>query len=170
MHLVSQQPHHDHPELLLPTQRPPSASVQPLPARTIHDIYYDTPDHSLCRTGAWIRLRNGEWQAKVRRGAWGGDFGNSRFEALRGEEAVGRCIQDIVGNYTIGGKGGTGNFGLAKLAEFVTEREAWMVDREFKVVRGRMVFGHEVGEVELQVEVAEDTGEVREGGADGGDG
>jgi thiamine-triphosphatase len=52
------------------------------------------------------------------------------------------------------------NFGLETLAEFVTTREAWVVDGEFKVVRDRMDFGHEVGEVELQVEVGGREGEV----------
>jgi thiamine-triphosphatase len=134
-------------------------SVLPLPTRTIHDIYYDTPDHTLCTSGgAWIRRRNGEWQAKLKRG---GDFVNSRFEELRGAREIGACIRSIL---LMNGDGGTGtgvvfqhegenNFGLEKLAEFVTTREAWLVDGEFQVVRDRMDFGHEVGEVELQVEV-----------------
>jgi thiamine-triphosphatase len=52
-----------------------------------------------------------------------------------------------------GERGDNQNFGLGTLAEFVTTREAWVVDGEFRVVRDVMDFGHEVGEVELQVEV-----------------
>ncbi|KAK4241985.1 CYTH-like domain-containing protein [Achaetomium macrosporum] len=125
-------------------------SVLPFPTRTIHDIYYDAPDHTLCTSGgAWIRRRNGEWQAKVKRG---GDFVNSRFEELRGVQEIRDCIRSILGG-GISLKQEGENFGLERLAEFVTTREAWLVDGEFKVVRDRMDFGHEVGEVELQVEV-----------------
>lgn len=141
-------------------------SVLPLPTRTIHDIYYDTPTRTLCSSGAWIRRRNGEWQAKVRKG---GDFVNSRFEELRGADEIGDCIREVLGKAT--GCASTvsekkkekeqkEDFGLGKLAEFVTTREGWLVDGEFKVVRDRMDFGHEVGEVELQVEVG---GEIDEG-------
>ncbi|KAK3306520.1 CYTH-like domain-containing protein [Chaetomium strumarium] len=142
-------------------------SVVPLPTRTIHDIYYDTPDHTLCTSGgAWIRRRNGEWQAKLKRG---GDFVNSRFEELRGAREIGNCIRSILGGVSSGGgvvvfqHEGENNFGLEKLAEFVTTREAWLVDGEFKVVRDRMDFGHEVGEVELQVEVPIDEAEKERG-------
>ncbi|KAK4158058.1 CYTH-like domain-containing protein [Chaetomidium leptoderma] len=147
--------------ILRPQHSPPFASVTPLPTRTIHDIYYDTPAHTLCNAGAYIRRRDGAWQAKIRRG---GDYVNSRFEELRGASAVGRCVAGILASSssfsssssssrnTIGTE--VENFGLGVvLAEFVTTREAWLVDGEFKVVRDRMDFGHEVGEVELQVEV-----------------
>ncbi|SPQ23846.1 aea923be-eb16-4998-bfb9-11f02ef90806 [Thermothielavioides terrestris] len=159
------------------------ASVQPLPTRTIHDIYYDTPTRALAAAGAWVRRRDGAWQAKVRRGDY---FVRSRFEELRGERDVGRCVAAVLGS-GLGRRCGTNaaaaeeeeeyskgeggekvvgveeevvrDFGLGKLAEFVTTREAWLVDGEFKVVRDRMDFGHEVGEVELQVEVEGGIGE-----------
>jgi thiamine-triphosphatase len=148
-------------------------SVQPLPTVKIHDIYYDTRSHILCSSGAWIRQRNGEWEAKVRRQGWKGDFVNSRFEEIRGKSEVGGVIAGIlaleksgsgmgvaaaaaVAAGSIKWDGEEGNFGLGKLAEFVTTREAWVVDGEFKVVRDRMDFGHEVGEVELQVDVGGD--------------
>ncbi|KAK4034023.1 CYTH-like domain-containing protein [Parachaetomium inaequale] len=142
---------------------PAFQSIQPLPTRTIHDIYYDTPHRTLCAAGAWIRRRNGAWEAKLKRG---GDFVNSRFEELRGAEEIGACVRAILGDIPVSGAGGSSspsafeerdNFGLGTLAEFVTTREAWVVDGEFRVVRDVMDFGHEVGEVELQVEVEEGT-------------
>ncbi|KAK3903281.1 CYTH-like domain-containing protein [Staphylotrichum tortipilum] len=141
-----------HPTLLHPppAPSPPFHSVLVLPTRRIHDIYYDTPSRLLCAAGAWIRRRDGEWEAKLKRG---GDFVKSRFEELRGEEEIARCIQGVLG---AAGKGE--NFGLGKMAEFVTTREAWVVDGEFKVVRDRMDFGHEVGEVELEGEFWEGEG------------
>ncbi|KAK4100926.1 hypothetical protein N658DRAFT_534932 [Parathielavia hyrcaniae] len=130
---------------------PTFTSVATLPTRTIHDTYYDTPDHALCSRGAWIRRRNGAWEAKVKRPWWKGDFVNSRFEELRGAERVREVILETIGGRDEGE--GVEGFGrLGKMAEFVTTREAWLVDGEFKVVRDRMDFGHEVGEVELQVE------------------
>jgi thiamine-triphosphatase len=50
--------------------------------------------------------------------------------------------------------GGEEYFGLGVIADLVTTREAWLVDGEFKVVRDVADFGHEVGEVELEVELA----------------
>jgi thiamine-triphosphatase len=145
----------------IPRYNPLFIAVQPLPTRTIHDIYYDTPDRILSSSGAWIRRRNDAWEAKVRRAGWKGDFVNSRFEELRGARDVGRVVADVLGRtVTWDGDMEEGGFGLGKLAEFVTTREAWVVDGQFKVVRDRMDFGHEVGEVELQVEV---------GGSGGGD-
>ncbi|KAH6856873.1 CYTH-like domain-containing protein [Chaetomium sp. MPI-CAGE-AT-0009] len=133
-------------------------SVLPLPTRTIHDTYYDTPHHALSAAGAWVRRRDGLWEAKLRRG---GDFVNSRFEEVTGEEAVRGCVVGVLG---LGGdlkgdlwgqqqRDGGGCFGLVVMADLVTTREAWLVDGEFRVVRDVMDFGHEVGEVELQVEV-----------------
>ncbi|KAK4121694.1 hypothetical protein N657DRAFT_673462 [Parathielavia appendiculata] len=116
---------------------PNFTSVTALPTCTIHDIYYDTPDRALCSRGAWIRQRNGEWEAKVKRAWWKGDFVNRRFEELHGEKCAGGMRaeeEDYSGR-------------LGKLAEFVTTREAWLVHGEFKVV-------------ELQVE-------VHDGGGDG---
>ncbi|KAK3292158.1 CYTH-like domain-containing protein [Chaetomium fimeti] len=163
----------------------PFHSVLPLPTRTIHDTYYDAPHHALCAAGAWVRRRDGLWEAKLRRG---GDRVNSRFEELRGREAVGGCVRELLGGQVLGGgkgdedyvvvgsmKGdgvggskqegdgvGVGRgecFGLVVMADLVTKREAWLVDGEFRVVRDVMDFGHEVGEVELQVEVGGAVGE-----------
>ncbi|KAL2017075.1 hypothetical protein VTK56DRAFT_2598 [Thermocarpiscus australiensis] len=126
------------------TLLPQFTSVQPLPCRTIHDVYFDDARRRLGAAGAWVRR--------------GGDFVHSRFEGLRGAEEVGRCVRGVLGlqlhlNEPQEGEGDGDNFGLEKVAEFVTTREAWVVDGEFKVVRDRMDFGHEVGEVELQVVV-----------------
>ena len=132
-------------------------SILPLPTRQIHDIYYDPPRRTLGAAGAWIRKRNGAWEAKVRRG---GDFVNSRFEELKGARAVWACVERIIPERDSGGVGVAAgeerlDFGLERVAKFVTTREAWVVDGEFTVVRDRMDFGHEVGEVELQVEWVE---------------
>ena len=136
-----------------PKYTPIFQSILPLPTRQIHDIYFDTPRRSLGAAGAWIRKRNGAWEAKVRRG---GGFVNSRFGELKGVRAVRSCVEKILERESgVAVEEEGQNFGLEKLAEFVTTREAWVADEEFKVVRDRMDFGHEVGEVELQVEWAE---------------
>ncbi|KAL1842686.1 hypothetical protein VTJ49DRAFT_4465 [Mycothermus thermophilus] len=123
---------------------PPFKSVVSLPTRHIHDIYYDTPRRTLSAACAWVRLRNGMWQAKVRQG---GDFVNSRFEELKGARDVGQCVAGVLGGDGGGGSGISGmtvdgsgrdqqfkvgareeeeeeqeNFGLSRLAEFVTTR------------------------------------------------
>ncbi|KOS20573.1 Thiamine-triphosphatase [Escovopsis weberi] len=144
---------------------PPFRSLRALPATTIRDAYFDRAD-ALCSAGAWVRRRDGRWEAKIRRG---GDFANSRFEEVRGARDVALCVRRILG--AAHGGGGTSafsyagadalsdadaaadadnNFGLLPMAEFVTHRSAWFADGEFRIVLDRMDFGHEVGEVELE--------------------
>lgn len=124
---------------------PPFRSLQSLPIKTIHDIYYDKAD-ILYNAGTWVRRRNGLWEAKIR---LGGDLTNSRFEELKGAQDIAACIQRITGN----DMREDCDFGLTIMAEFTTTRETWVADEEFSIVRDRTDFGHEVGEVELQVEV-----------------
>lgn len=130
---------------------PAFGSVARLPTRRIHDVYYDTASRALCAAGAWVRRRDGRWEAKLRRG---GDFVNSRFEELAREDDIARCVAAVLAPRDPSAAPRPEDcFGLARMAEFVTTREAWLCDGEFKVVRDRMDFGHEVGEVELQVAV-----------------
>lgn len=124
---------------------PAFRSLQPLPPKTIHDIYYDKAD-LLYNAGTWLRRRNGVWEAKVRKG---GDMTNSRFEELTDTRDIAACIHRITGQDINADK----NFGLPKMAELTTTREMWVADGEFCIVRDRTDFGHEVGEVELQVEM-----------------
>ncbi|KAK0653164.1 CYTH-like domain-containing protein [Cercophora newfieldiana] len=125
---------------------PPFQSLRGLPTRTIHDIYFDKAD-VLYNAGIWVRRRNGAWEAKIRKG---GDLTNSRFEEITDPEGIAACVGRIIAR---AGRGGDKDFGLEKMAEFTTTREAWIADREFCIVRDRMDFGHEVGEVELQAEM-----------------
>jgi thiamine-triphosphatase len=127
---------------------PPFKSLHRLPAQTIRDAYFDTPSRLLSTTGAWIRRRNGEWEAKIKQG---GTFNKSRFEEITGVDAVAACVARITGG---GGVRNVDNFGLETMASFVTSRETWVADDEFHVVLDTMDFGHEVGEVELQRELA----------------
>lgn len=124
---------------------PPFRSLQSLPIKTIHDIYYDKAD-ILYNAGTWVRRRNGQWEAKIR---LGGDLVNSRFEELKGAREIAACVRRIMGNDIEEDC----NFGLVTMAEFTTTRETWVADGEFSIVRDRTDFGHEVGEVELQAEV-----------------
>lgn len=70
-------------------------------SKKIHDIYFDIFDHHsrdkthkpgtgiLMSHGVYVRLRNWEWQAKLR---VDGNFTQSQFVELRGEKAVGDAI------------------------------------------------------------------------------
>ncbi|KAK5660035.1 hypothetical protein OQA88_13503 [Cercophora sp. LCS_1] len=129
---------------------PPFRSLRVLPTKRVHDIYYDKSD-ALCSAGTWVRLRNGAWEAKVRKG---GDRTNSRFEELAETRDIAAAISDVTGLRATADNA----FGLAKMAEFTTTREGWVADDEFHIVRDRTDFGHEVGEVELQMEVQEQEG------------
>ncbi|KAK0725002.1 CYTH-like domain-containing protein [Lasiosphaeris hirsuta] len=123
--------------------KPPFASLNALPTKKIRDTYFDRDD-ALSAAGVWVRRRNGTWQAKIWRG---GDRTNSRFEEVEDVGVIAGHVARILGHAD--GR----NFGLLAMADFVTTRDQWLVDGEFWVVRDRMDFGHEVGEVELQEEV-----------------
>lgn len=124
---------------------PPFRSLRSLPTKKIHDIYFDRDD-VLFNASTWLRRRNGAWEAKIRKG---GDLTNSRFEEVSDAGKIAAHIRRITGQ----GMGEDADFGLAKMAEFTTTRQTWVADGEFFIVRDVMDFGHEVGEVELQVEM-----------------
>ncbi|KAK0666502.1 CYTH-like domain-containing protein [Cercophora samala] len=146
--------------LAVPTLSDPSLwsdpgfiSVDPLPLKVFHDVYYDKED-TLSSRGLWVRKRNGVWQAKsnpsVRRGQQ-----NTRFEELRTEPDIKKAIEAI----TKSEAQVRANFGLDKMADFVSYREGWRVDGDFMVVRDNTSFGWGVVEVELEEQIRVEEGE-----------
>ncbi|KAM0254374.1 hypothetical protein ACHAQJ_006843 [Trichoderma viride] len=127
-------------------------SLQRLPVQIIRDSYYDK-SNILSTAGAWIRKRDGEWQAKIKKG---GGFTNSRFEELTRIDDISAYIKHTTG---IDEREAL-NFGLKPVATFSTTRETWIADDEFHVVLDTMDFGHQVGEVELQVDLVGENGGV----------
>ncbi|RYN61657.1 hypothetical protein AA0117_g12934 [Alternaria alternata] len=124
---------------------PPFQTIQSQGQRVFHDTYFDRAGR-LAAAGVWVRLRNGKWEAKVRKG---GDFQNSRFEELSDPHKIGKQVQAITGQ----GCNERESFGLDRIANMSTTRTTWLADERFTIVLDRMDFGHEVGEVELQSEV-----------------
>lgn len=127
-------------------------SLRRQPKQIIRDSYYDK-SNALSTTGAWIRNRDGEWQAKIRKG---GNFTNSRFEELSSTDDIAAYIKRTTG---IDG-GEAVNFGLYPIAAFSTTRETWVADDEFQIVLDTMDFGHQVGEIELQKTLVSEDGNV----------
>ncbi|PTB43890.1 uncharacterized protein TrAFT101_002454 [Trichoderma asperellum] len=127
-------------------------SLQRLPDQIIRDSYYDK-SNILSSVGAWIRNRDGEWQAKIRKG---GNFTNSRFEELSSIEDIAAYIKRTTGIDA----GEAIDFGLQATATFSTRRETWVADDEFHVVLDTMDFGHQVGEIELQKTLVGEDGGV----------
>ena len=124
--------------------------------QTTHDTYYDR-NSLLFSKGVYIRRRNGHWEAKIRTG---GDFINSAFTEIDGNNAVKEVIEQNLAVSTDG-------LGIEEMlepcAEFVTERESWMIDGRFKVDVDTTDFGHIVGEVELTRTLQHANGEYGEG-------
>lgn len=129
-------------ELTTNSGRPAFRSLRSLGQTTIHDVYYDRSS-LLSTAGVWVRQRNGEWEAKIKKG---GDFINSRFEEVSDPGDISRCISDTIGGPCLKHE----QFGLGQIAAFVTTRKAWIADDEFQIVLDMTDFGHTVGEVELQ--------------------
>jgi len=126
-------------------------SLQKLPVKIIRDSYYDK-SNMLSSAGAWIRKRNGEWQAKIKKG---GSFTNSRFQELSQIDEIEAHVKRVVG--IVGSA--TSNFGLQPIATFSTKRESWIADGEFNIVLDTMDFDHQVGEVELQKSLVSNDGD-----------
>jgi thiamine-triphosphatase len=124
---------------------PPFRTIQSQGQRVFNDTYFDRAGR-LAAAGVWVRLRNGVWEAKVRKG---GDFQNSRFEELSDPHKIGKQVQAITGQ----GCNEPESFGLDRIANMSTTRTTWLADERFTIVLDKMDFGHEVGEVELQSEV-----------------
>lgn len=93
-----------------------------------------------------MRQRNGQWEAKVRKG---GTFNDSKFEELFDPHEISQYVKNLTGI----GKTEEDHFGLERIAMLSTLRKAWMADHEFKIVSDTTDFGHTVGEVELQKKV-----------------
>lgn len=124
--------------------------------QTTHDIYYDR-NGFLFSKGVYVRRRNGHWEAKVRAG---GDFINSSFTEIDGNEAVKEIIKR---NLIDASDGHNIEEMLEPCAAFVTERESWRIDGRFKVDIDTTDFGHIIGEVELTEALASIGGERAEG-------
>ncbi|KAK4174519.1 CYTH-like domain-containing protein [Triangularia setosa] len=133
--------------------RPAFTSVDPLPLKTIHDVYYDKND-LLSSNGLWVRKRNGAWQAKFNPSARIGQQ-NTRFEELRAESDIAKAVEA----FTKTAGEATANFGLDKMADFTSYREAWRVDGDFVVVRDSTCFGWGVVEVEMEENIRVEEGE-----------
>jgi thiamine-triphosphatase len=129
---------------------PPFRSIRSLGSCNIHDVYYDR-SNILSSAGVWVRKRNGQWQAKIRKG---GDFTNSRFEELSDAHDISRHVRALAG---ITGKE-TENFGLDHMATISSERATWIANDEFRITSDSTDFGHTVGEVELQQSASFDAG------------
>lgn len=127
---------------------PAFKSLRQLPTQSLHDVYYDQSGR-LSSAGAWVRKRNGEWEAKIKKG---GNFTNSRFEELRDTGDIAAHVKRIVG--TDVSVDASSSFGLSPIATLSTTRETWIADDEFSIVLDKTDIGHEVGEVELQRVVA----------------
>ncbi|PNP44441.1 hypothetical protein TGAMA5MH_03787 [Trichoderma gamsii] len=125
-------------------------SLQKLPVEIIRDSYYDK-SNMLSSAGAWVRKRNGEWQAKIKKG---GNFTNSRFQELSHVDEIEALVKRVIG---IGGA--TSSFGLQPVATFCTTRESWIADGEFRIVLDTTDFHHQVGEVELQKVLVSNNGD-----------
>jgi thiamine-triphosphatase len=124
---------------------PPFRSLEYLGKQTLRDTYFDRHD-VLSRNGMWLRQRNGDWQMKIRKG---GDRVNSKFQETTDLKAITMAAESMTS-----GKGGAESyFGLRILASIGFTRQTWIADTEFKVVLDQTDFGHEVGEVELEVEL-----------------
>lgn len=124
---------------------PPFHSLKSLSDRTLHDIYYDH-SHLLSSSGIWVRQRNGNWQAKIRKG---GDFKDSRFEETSDVNDIAKHVRELTGF----AQPDSAFFGLSPTADITTYRKSWKADDKFKIVLDRTDFGHVVGEVELEKEV-----------------
>ncbi|KAF2263257.1 hypothetical protein CC78DRAFT_554126 [Lojkania enalia] len=125
-------------DLITQHGNPPFRSIRALGRQTIHNVYYDRSS-LLSSAGVWVRLRNGLWEAKVKRG---GNYNNSRFEEFSDPQAISQKIAGIIGVPRTQQE----RFGLKPVTSLSTIRRSWVADDEFKIVVDTTDFGHTVGE------------------------
>ncbi|RAL17792.1 uncharacterized protein BO97DRAFT_448329 [Aspergillus homomorphus CBS 101889] len=94
--------------LLIDSGHPFFTSLQYRGKQTIHDTYYDSA-HFLSSKGVWVRRRDNNWQAKIRRG---GDYFNSKFEELSTPAAISAYLAELTGTRANAAE----NFGLQPMA------------------------------------------------------
>lgn len=121
---------------------PPFRRLEHVGKCTFRDIYYDH-EHKLSRVGIWVRTRNGVWQSKIRQK---GDYMQSAMKEVEDTRTIAKEVCNVTGVL----EASENAFGLAKLADITTNREAWKADGRFNIVLDRTDFGHTVGEVELE--------------------
>jgi thiamine-triphosphatase len=121
----------------------PFHSIRSLGESTFRDVYYNKSDF-LSSSGIWLRRRNGDWQAKFRKG---GDRTNPRFEELSDINEIGRWLSDMYRTQLTE----QNHFGLKPMASLSTLRKAWVADDKFGIVLDTTDFDHTVGVVELEV-------------------
>lgn len=78
----------------------------------------------------YVRLRNGNWVAKVRSG---GDYLNSQFTEYNEREQVDELLRSVSADD--GESFSLHPFNLSVVAQFTTKRESWDVDGFRVVVR-----------------------------------
>jgi thiamine-triphosphatase len=125
---------------------PAFRQLEHLGAKSFRDVYFDY-EQLLSKSGTWVRQRDGRWESKIRQA---GDYNNSQFREVQDVDEIGRHVRQITHHTQVSSK----DFGLTKIAELTTHREMWRADDRFKIVLDRTDFGHVVGEVELETEVA----------------
>lgn len=142
---------------------PAFTSLERLPDHRFTDLYLDDHGHLMNR-GIYVRLRDGEYEAKIAFSAnHDGPTANqynmaktTTMKEIKGKQAVQEYISEHVkiesGFWRKKCRSVTIEE-LEKVAGFVTEREAWLADNEFLVVMDQTCFGHKVGEVEYAGEV-----------------
>ena len=129
-------------------------SYMHLGRKSTHDIYFDR-NGTLMSKGLYVRRRDGLWEAKVR---VGGDFINSSFREINDVDSIRKEIT----KYSVGvGINRAIEEMLCPCADFVTERESWMING-FKIDVDTTDFGHTVGEVELTKYLSTEDGTARE--------
>lgn len=118
-----------------------------LGVKSFRDIYFD--DRNLMsRAGSWVRQRDGIWETKV---AQAGDSTDSQFYEIYDLDKIRDHVQSITGH----SQPPSESFGLLRVADITTRREAWLADGRFTIVLDRTDFDHMVGEVELEIPVDE---------------
>jgi thiamine-triphosphatase len=113
--------------------------------QSIEDQYYDRSS-VLSSKGIWVRRRNGNWEAKIRKG---GSFTNSQFQELSDPQTIAKHVNNLIPTI----QSQSENFGLESIASFTTTRHLWKADTKFIIALDTTDFGHSVGEVELEFDL-----------------
>ena len=142
---------------------PAFRNFKTLPTYTFTDIYYDQAD-KLRSAGIWVRKRDQKWEAKIK---LGGDYIHSQFCEIDTPGKIATMLKqhipmtsNMIDLTDLSTPTELQPFGLTTFASFTTTRQTWTASVDDKtdvsIVIDTTDFGHQVGEVELQVPFAEE--------------
>ncbi len=133
-------------------------SAQLIEVKRHEDIYFDTDDFALTRQDHWLRTRNGRFELKRRVHELGHKLGGTAYDEIEDEEGI-REFLHLPGNGSL--ESNLHSAGYKPFAPIRKERRSYKRG-DFHIDLDICDFGHDLAEIELMIDNAQDRGKALE--------